>query len=79
MWQWLSDQSYRYDGTGFSWKDLPGGKGDIDTQGTSGDIKLRAGGNWGAGAHCGSRGRSASNPRWITYAASAARGAAEPV
>lgn len=79
MWQWLSDQSYRSDGTAWDWKDLPGGKGDIYTQGTYGDIKLRAGGNWAAGAHCGSRCRNAVFYRWNTATNGEARGAAEPV
>jgi len=80
MWQWLSDQSYRSDGTTWSWKDLPGGKGKIYTQGTYGDVKLLAGGSWSDGASCGSRCRSASaHARWLTSAGSGARGAAEPV
>jgi hypothetical protein len=79
MWQWLSDQLYHSDGTGWSWKALPGGKGNIYTQGTYGDVKLHAGGAWNNGVDCGSRCRYAYGYRWHTYAGRGARGAAEPV
>ncbi len=79
MWQWLSDQSYRSDGLEWGWKDLPGGKGNIYTQGTYGDIKLRAGGDAATGADCGSRCRMAINFRWRTNVQNGARGAAEPM
>ena len=80
MYQWLSDQSYRYDGTtSFGWYDLPGGKGDIYIQGNNADVKLRAGGAWDLGANCGSRCRRASSFRWSTYSHYGARGAAEPM
>ena len=78
MWQWLSDQSYRSDGTTWGWYDLPGAKGSIYRQGTYGDVKLRAGGDWGAGAFCGSRCRDAFIYRWNSYSHCGARGAAEP-
>ncbi len=77
MYQWLSDQSYRSDGTTWSWKDLPGEKGNIYTQGTYGDVKLRAGGAWANGAYCGSRCRYASVYRWVASSDDGARGAAE--
>lgn len=79
MWQWLSDQSYRSDGTEWSWKDLPGGKGNIYVQGTYGDVKLLAGGGWADGANCGSRCRVAYYYRWGAVSNNGARGAAEPM
>ena len=79
MHQWLSDQSYRYSGTtSFAWVDLPGGKGDIYIQGSTADVKLQAGGDWGVGAGCGSRCRVADGSRWNAYSGAGARGAAEP-
>jgi hypothetical protein len=59
--------------------DLPGGKGDIYIQGSTADVKLRAGGYWADGAYCGSRCRSAGGYRWAAASHSGARGAAEPV
>jgi hypothetical protein len=80
MWQWLSDQSYGNEGTLlWSWKDLPGGKGNIYVQGAYGDVKLFAGGHWALGSNCGSRCRSAANSRWWTASHCGARGAAEPM
>jgi hypothetical protein len=83
MYQWLSDQSYRPgSSTTWGWYDLPGGKGSLyNHAGTSGnaDVKLRAGGDWGDGAYCGSRCRYARGYRWTTYSPYGARGAAEPV
>lgn len=82
MWQWLQDQQYRIGGipdTGdpvFSWYTLPGSKGSIYRQGTSGDIKLLAGGAWDAGSRCGSRCRSAAYERWNAYSGVGARGCA---
>jgi hypothetical protein len=82
LYQWLLDQSYRYDGgshdhgdptydatnvdpsPAWEWYDLPGSRGSIYRQGSYGDVKLRAGGPWGAGSICGSRARSASGCRW---------------
>jgi hypothetical protein len=80
MWQWLSDQSFhRSDNTAWSWKDLPGGKGNIYAQGTYGDVKLCAGGDWESGANCGSRCRSVVGYRWWATSSNGARGAAEPI
>lgn len=80
IWQWLSDQSYRYASTtSFGWYDLPGGKGDIYIQGSTADVKLRAGGRWDSGADCGSRCRDAYGYRWDASASCGARGAAEPM
>ncbi len=79
MYQWLSDQSYRYDSSAsFSWKDLPGSKGSLYRQGTYGDVKLLAGGYWSHDANCGSRCRNAHYYRWHTDTFIGARGAAEP-
>uniref|UniRef100_A0A6H1ZJE6 Putative tail protein n=1 Tax=viral metagenome TaxID=1070528 RepID=A0A6H1ZJE6_9ZZZZ len=63
----------------FTWYDLPGAKGSLYKQGTYGDVKLRAGGNWNEGAACGSRSRNASNCRWDAYADIGARLLAEPL
>jgi hypothetical protein len=83
MWQWLSDQSFRSDFvSGWGWYDLPGAKGSLYNQdGVNGraDVKLRAGGNWGLGASCGSRCRLANRYRWHATSDGGARGAAEPV
>ena len=48
----------------FSYKDETGGKGQLNTQGTYGDIKLLAGGSWVDATACGSRSRYAFNVRW---------------
>ena len=93
MWQWLSDQSYRFSGATdhthqvtvttlgeavtsgnpstdvaptYSYKDETGGKGQLNTQGTYGDIKLLAGGRWDNATTCGSRSRAANFFRWTT-------------
>jgi formylglycine-generating enzyme required for sulfatase activity len=49
---------------GFSYKDQTGGKGQLYTQGTWGDVKLIAGGSWNHAMVCGSRGRYAGSCRW---------------
>jgi len=96
MWQWLLDQSYRFDGAtnhthqvsipgapqtvtsgnpsndvapAFSYKDQTGGKGQLKTQGTYGDVKLKAGGGWVNATECGSRGRLVYYYRWSTASA----------
>ena len=63
----------------WSWYNLPGGKGSLYRQGSYGDIKLRAGGGWFDGTHCGSRSRRASNYRWHTASAIGGRGRSEPL
>jgi hypothetical protein len=78
MWQWLLDQSYRADGTTWAWYDLPGAKGSIYRQGTYGDVKLLAGGNWYSAAYAGSRARYAHHYRWITITIIGGRCLAEP-
>lgn len=92
--QWLLDQSYRFDGaaahthevtvTGeaqtvtsgnpsvdvaptWGWADPGGSKGNVYKQGTYGDVKLLAGGNWDYGSACGSRCRDADSGRWYAY------------
>jgi len=96
MYQWLLDQSYRFEGATdhthqvtvttlgeavtsgnpsndvaptSSWKDQTGGKGRLNTQGTYGDVKLVAGGDWAIATICGSRSRSIYYPRWSTASA----------
>jgi hypothetical protein len=82
MYQWLSDQSHGQVTTvNWGWYDLPGNKGSLynaDGAGGLADVKLRAGGHWAAGAHCGSRCRTAYHFRWDADSDSGARGAAEP-
>jgi hypothetical protein len=82
VYQWLQDQSFQVSGLpdtgdpGFSWYTLPGSKGSLYRQGSSGDVKLRAGGGWSAGANCGSRARSAGSTRWHSSSSSGCRGCA---
>jgi hypothetical protein len=72
LWQWLDEQSTRWDfTTAWGWYDLPGSKGSLyNGAGTAGigDVKLLAGGHWGIGAICGSRARTANSSRWSTSA-----------
>jgi hypothetical protein len=75
LWQWLDEQSYRADGTSWGWQDL-GSKGSLYKQGTYGDVKLLAGGDWDDGSNCGSRARHVFTWRWYTYANLGARFAA---
>uniref|UniRef100_A0A6M3J771 Putative tail protein n=1 Tax=viral metagenome TaxID=1070528 RepID=A0A6M3J771_9ZZZZ len=105
MWQWLRDQSYRFDAAAnhthqvtvsgdpetvtsgnpsgdvapaLGWYDLPGSKGSLYRQGSYGDTKLHAGGDWNDGSDCGSRGRRAAYSRWIASSNIGGRGRAEP-
>ena len=62
LWQWLDEDG---NSSGSGWQNTLGG-----TKGQyygSADVKLIAGGNWDAGAYCGSRCRNALNARWITH------------
>jgi hypothetical protein len=78
VYQWLADQSFRYDGsTAWAWYDLPGAKGSLYRQGTYGDVKLRAGGSWANGSYCGSRCRAANAFRWNAASSIGARAVAE--
>ena len=85
VWQWLQDQSYRSDGAdeaahqAWTWEDLAGAKGSLYKQGTYGDVKLIAGGDWVAAATGGSRSRHAGNFRWNAYTTLGARFASEPL
>jgi len=68
LWQWLNEQSAKYDGAvGASWYDLPGDKGSLYRPVDTNDIKLLAGGSWALGAACGSRCRTADHCRWYAY------------
>ena len=66
-------------GTGWSWVDVGGNKGQLNKQGVSGDVKLVAGGDWSNGASCGSRSRNAYHYRWFTHSRLGARFASEPI
>ncbi len=76
LWQWLLDQSYRYDSSTWSWKPLDGDNGSLYSQDDYGDVKLLAGGGWGGGSSCGSRCRSANGFRWYAGAGIGGRGCA---
>lgn len=103
LWQWLSDQSYRFDGAAnhthqvtvsgdpetvtsgnpsgdvapaWGWVALPGSRGQLYKQGSYGDVKLAAGGNWGYSSLCGSLARFEKSCRWDTYSDFGARGCA---
>ena len=58
----------------FSWKDQTGGKGQLYTQGTYGDVKLLAGAGWSDGSVCGSRARRADDFRWSAGSGIGGRG-----
>ena len=63
----------------FSFYDLPGAKGSAYKQGTYGDVKLIAGGDWSRGSSCGSRCRNAYYYRWRTDTIIGARFGSEPL
>jgi len=63
----------------FTDKTVGGNKGKRYTQGTYGDVKLRAGGIWNSGATCGSRYRAANFWSWYTSSSIGCRFCAEPV
>jgi hypothetical protein len=48
----------------FGWKTIGGNKGQVNTQGTYGDVKLLAGASWSSSSSSGSRSRYASYSRW---------------
>jgi len=77
LWQWLQDQSYQYSAGALAWYDLPGAKGSLYMQGTVGDVKLLAGGDWANGTSCGSRGRFAAYCRWNASVSICSRGCAQ--
>lgn len=78
MWQWLRDQTYRYDSATWSWYDI-GSKGSVYQQGGYGDVRVIAGGYWGNGVICGSRSRALGNYGWFLYSFIGARGVARCV
>lgn len=57
---------------------LPGVKGSLYRQGTYGDVKLLAGGDWGCSSVCGSRARSAGYYRWYAVSVLGGRARADP-
>jgi hypothetical protein len=67
-------------GTGIelAYYSLPAGKGQIQRQGTIGDIKMYAGGSWSSGALGGSQGRSMCWPRWLSGSGLGARYCSDP-
>lgn len=62
----------------WSYTDLPGVKGSLYKQGTTGDVKLVAGGDWSNAAACGSRSRDANNDRVAADSRITARFVSEP-
>nr|MBC8360952.1 hypothetical protein [Candidatus Desulfatibia profunda] len=67
MYQWLRDQSAKYDdAVAADWYNLPGSKGSLYRPVDTNDVKLLAGGSWVAAALCGSRCRYANRYRWLT-------------
>lgn len=84
MYQWLDEQSWKLDGVDlaacqtWAWQNLTGAKGSLYKQGTYGDVKLRAGGYWTNGTHCGSRCRNSNDYRWAVHSNTGARFCAEP-
>jgi len=79
MWQWLDEQSYQYaDTSTFGWVDQTGGKGQLELQGATADVKLLAGGHWDRGTICGSRSRLAHYYRWTTSTFFGGRAGVEP-
>lgn len=72
MYQWLRDQSAKYDdAVAADWYNLPGSKGSLYRPVDTNDVKLIAGGVWYYAAACGSRCRAAASAhfslsRWVT-------------
>jgi hypothetical protein len=63
----------------FAWKTIGRNKGLFNGQGTYGDVKLLAGGNWSVGTGCGSRSREASSCRWGASSSVGSRGRSENI
>jgi hypothetical protein len=79
-WQWLDEQTMMYDAAVTAgWYDLPLDKGQLYRPIYSNDVKLVAGGSWGYGVGCGSRGRHAVICRWGASSHIGCRFCAEPV
>lgn len=66
-------------GLAWGYYDLPGAKGSLYRQGPYGDVKLLAGGDWGASSSCGSRFRYANIYRWYASEDVGARFVSEPL
>ena len=78
-WQWLDEQSYRADSLyGWGWFLLPGNKGQLYRQGSYGDVKIKAGGDWDSREFSGSRGRKLDCDRWDLAPDLVARFRADP-
>ena len=80
MYQWLNEQSTRWDGgaVGWAWRDVTGGKGQLYLYTDAADVKLLAGSVWAAGAGSGSRSRNAGSYRWSAFSNVGCRLRAEP-
>ena len=79
LWQWLNEQSAKYDdAVAAGWYDLAGDKGSLYRPVDTNDVKLFAGGGWADGAACGSRCRTAVFFRWYTSTVIGCRFGAEP-
>jgi len=79
LWQWLNEQSAKYDdAVAAGWYDLAGDKGSLYRSVDTNDVKLIAGGLWNAGTRCGSRCRAAANYRWYTPMYIGCRFASDP-
>ncbi|MCX5699616.1 MAG: hypothetical protein NTX01_07955 [Candidatus Omnitrophica bacterium] len=79
-WQWLDEHATMWeDAVTAGWYDLPGDKGQLYRVAKTNDVQLLAGGYWGNGVYCGSRGRYAANSRWTTASDFGCRFCAEPV
>ena len=80
MYQWLNEQSTRWDGgtAGWAWRDVTGGKGQLYLYTDTADVKLLAGASWANGAYSGSRSRYAYSFRWYTSSHIGCRLRAEP-
>lgn len=80
MYQWLNEQSTRWDGgaVGWAWRNVTGGKGQLYLYTDAADVKLLAGSHWANGAYSGSRSRFASFYRWYASSSIGCRLRAEP-
>lgn len=67
-WCWGLDSSYRHDGSGWSEKDVTGGRGQVYTYGTYGLVRAIFGGRRSSdAAHVGSRLSAWTNYPWYSY------------
>jgi hypothetical protein len=77
IWQWLDEQSYWYATPAPGWFTTEGGKGQMNMQYSTGDVKLLAGGSWASEAYCGSRSRAAGSYRWSANTSFGSRAGAD--